>query len=181
MNGNQIYESIRIIPDLDGIFKGCYINVNVPFDIIDKRECFIIVNTLSSISHSMGHWILFYIKDFILYYYDSFGMDPAMYGGDINKFYDEYPYYKIKAINNALQQDSSYVCGCYCITFAHLMAINYNLFRIKSLFSKNKLKNDSYVTNYLYGLVGLKFSCVQNFCTNIMLNQSSCKKYCCCK
>ena len=90
MNSFQISEALRIIPETDGLLKGCFYNRNIPFQLSKEKECFFIVNTIVNIKN-MGHWILFFIKDFHLYYFDSFGFTPEDYGWDITDFFGSYP------------------------------------------------------------------------------------------
>ena len=47
-----------------------------------KEKDFFIVNT--TVKNSiLGHWILYYIKDCVLYFFDSFGQPLDIYGLDI--------------------------------------------------------------------------------------------------
>jgi len=127
----------------------------------------------------MGHWILFYIKDFRLYYFDSFGLSPIDYGWDIDHFYTTYTGYKTKVFHTAIQNDTSYVCGAYTIFISFYMSMDYSLFYIKSLFTRNRRRNDSFIVSRLYSLVGLDIECNQNFCSNLMFFEK-CRKFCSC-
>ena len=127
----------------------------------------------------MGHWILFYIKDFHLYYFDSFAISPIDYGWDINDFFRLYPGNKTEVFHVPIQNEVSFVCGGYTIIFAFYMSMDYTLSYIKSLFTRNRRKNDSFIVSRLYSLTGVNVTCHQNFCPNLMFYEK-CRKYCSC-
>ena len=127
----------------------------------------------------MGHWVLFYIKSFHLYFFDSFGLHPSEYGWDIGDFFEKYPLRKTIVFEKAIQNDFSFVCGAYVIILSYLTCKNNSIRRIKSLFSKNTRKNDSFIASYLYSLIGITISCNQMFCPNYMFF-SNCRKFCKC-
>ena len=179
MNGFQISNALNIIPETENLFRGCYYNRNIPFSLFNERTCFFIVNTKTNLSRSMGHWILFYIRDYYLLFFDSFALEPRFYGWDIEEFYEMYPGCKSIMISRPLQNEFSYVCGAYCVVVSYLLSKNYTVKRIHSLFTKKTRKNDSYVSNYLYSLVGVSLSCNQQFCPGTMFG-STCRNYCSC-
>ena len=107
-------------------------------------------------------------------------MDPKIYGGEISRFFYEYPNHKIIAVTKQIQNDSSYVCGAYVIYFTFLMSKGYTINKINDIFSNNTVKNDLIVTNFIYSLNGVKLNCRQDFCPSIVFS-SHCRKFCCCK
>ena len=179
MNGLQIIKAVEIVPEMENLFKGVYINKNLPYNLIGKKDYFFIVNTLNKVSQSMGHWILFFIRDFELLFFDSFAMTPEYYDWEIYDFFEAYPYKKKIVFNKPLQRDSSYTCGAYSITFAYYMTKGKTLYYIKSLFSNNKTKNDSYVVSFLYSLVGFQQNCSIELCPNVNFN-NKCNMFCIC-
>ena len=136
------------------------------------------VNTVVD-TKKFGHWVLYYISQNRLFYFDSFAMTPKDYGFDIESFYKSYPYDKIIVFNNQIQNDKSNVCGAYTIISSYLMCKNYSLRRIKSLFTKNTRRNDSYTTSFLYSLVGITLKCNRSFCPKAMF-LGKCRKFCEC-
>ena len=128
----------------------------------------------------MGHWILFYIRDYNLLFFDSFALEPRFYGWDIEEFYEMYPGCKSIMKNRPFQNEFSYVCAAYNIVISYLLSKNYSISRIKSMFTKNTRKNDSLVSNYMFSLVGVGLSCTQKFCPGIMFG-SNCRNYCQCQ
>ena len=60
MNGIQIENSIRIIPNLVYKFKGLFLNDFIPRELYYLKEGFIVVNTLTSPSEKIGYWLIFY-------------------------------------------------------------------------------------------------------------------------
>ena len=180
MNGIQIVDAIQKIPNLSSKFKGCFLNNNLPYDVYKSKESFFIVNTLTQPSNKIGHWLLFYKINHCLFFFDSFSLEPLAYGGEISKFFNEYPYHKILGTNHQVQNESSYVCGAYTIFFASMMSNGYSLEKINSTFTKNTTKkNDLIVTNFLYSSIGIELSCDQNFCPSIVFS-TRCRNFCCC-
>ena len=177
MNGLQIKAALEIMPDVQN-FKGCYYNKNIPFELMKERECFFIVNTVTDLQ-KMGHWVLFYIKEFHLFFFDSFGLHATQYGSDIKNFFESYQYRKSLVFDHAIQNELSYLCGAYVLIFSYLKCKNYSVRQIKSLFTRNTRKNDSFIASYLYRLIGIKLSCNQMFCPKRMFF-TSCRKYCVC-
>ena len=178
MDSLQIKDAIQNISPTNRFFKGCYYNRNIPFHLMRERECFFIVNTIIDI-RKMGHWVLLFIKDFCLYYFDSFGLSPVDYGWDIEHFYTSYPGYKAQVFHTPIQNDVSYVCGAYTIFFAHCMSMDYSLSHIRKLFTRNRRRNDSFIVSRIYSLVGMDVECQSNFCSNLMFFEK-CRKYCSC-
>lgn len=116
MDSYQIGKALNIIPEIGNLFKGCYFNRNIPFELKYERECFFIVNTIVELGN-MGHWILFYVSNQHLYFFDSFGIDPMQYGWDIARFFSSYGGCKTIVFNRPIQSEFSYVCGAYVILF----------------------------------------------------------------
>ena len=178
MNGLEIINCIEQIPCLKYSFIGVYNNKNIPVSLKYMRNGFFIVNTIYNVN-KMGHWIMYYIKDFNIYFFDSYGSHPTEYGMCIEEFYNSYPYNKIIVFDREIQDDSSYVCGVYAIYFAYSMCNNKSINMIKKKFGKNRNKNDLFVTGFLYKLLGLSISCNKNYCPSIM-HSHKCKKFCLC-
>ena len=91
MNWFQISNALTIMPETVYLFRGCYYNRNILFSLFNERTCFFIVNTKADLSRPMGHWILFYIRDYNLLFFDSIALEPKFYGWDIEEFYQLYP------------------------------------------------------------------------------------------
>ena len=79
MDGRQIINILNNIEETKNYFKGCYVDKNLPKWFVNIENGFIIVNTLNDVN-KMGHWILLFIKNSHLYYFDSFGNSPNTYG-----------------------------------------------------------------------------------------------------
>ena len=178
MNGYQIISIVNSLPETKYSFLGCFKNDTIPFELQLKRNGFFIVNTTVKIS-SMGHWILFYIKDCVLYFFDSFGQSLDIYGLDIESFYTSYTGPKIKVFNSPLQDDMSYVCGPYVIYFAYMMSKNHSTYYIKSRFNKNKKRNDTLVTKFIFLKTKIEIRCNLKYCSGYMFN-TKCRKFCSC-
>ena len=158
MNGGHLIECIRIIPGLSHEFGGIFLNSNIPPKLKKSRNLFFIVNTIKDpIMEKIGHWVLFYIKDYKLYFFDSYGITPDWYGGDIAEFYYNHQFPSECVIRYELQQDSSFVCGIYCLFFCQKMYKNCPIKTIKNYFGCNKKNNDSLMMKYFYHVMGINF------------------------
>ena len=117
MDGEQISNISSSNYVTQPFFRGVFANYNLPRSFSLHNNAFIIVNTLSRASEEMGHWIVLYIRDGILHYFDSLAACPTQYGGAIHKLYSDYPREKIIVFDNPLQSDTSFACGAYAIFF----------------------------------------------------------------
>ena len=178
MDSMQVENAVNNINNMKIYFKGVFYNKNIDFNILDCHECFFIVNTITDIT-VFGHWVSFFIRNQHCYFFDSFGFSPNHYGSDIEKFYSDFRGYKTVVFNKPIQSSFSYVCGAYAIVNSYYMYKGYSIRQICNLFSKNKKKNDAFIVNQLYRLVGLRLSCVPKFCTLSMFG-ISCKFFCNC-
>ena len=127
----------------------------------------------------MGHWVLFFIRNYHLYYFDSFGMNPEIYKGDISMFFKSFQGFKTIVFNKPIQNDFSYVCGAYTIILAYFMTKNNSINLIKSKFTKNTCRNDNFIVKKLYSVAGISLTCNQLLCPNEM-SHINCKHYCEC-
>ena len=84
---------------------------------------------------------------------------------------------KVKVFNSPLQDDISYVCGAYTIYFAYMMAKNHSTYYIKIRFSKNKKRNDSLVTKFIFLKTKIQITCNSQNCKTYMF-QTKYRKYC---
>ena len=178
MNSVQISSILNNLDATRNLFNGCYKNDTIPFHLKSKRNGFFIVNTNVNVT-TMGHWILFYIKYSVLYFFDSFGENIKTYGLDIESFFSSFNGDKVIAIRSPLQDDLSYVCGAYVIYFAYMMGKNHSIYSIKSKFSKNRKRNDIYVTKFILIKTRTYITCNRRYCSSYMF-QTKCRQYCTC-
>ena len=68
----------------------------------------------------MGRWILYYIKDSVLYFFDSFGQPLEVYGLDIKSFFSTYTVDGVKLFNSPLQDDILYVYVKHTLYISHI-------------------------------------------------------------
>jgi hypothetical protein len=94
-------------------------------------------------SHKKGsHWVaLYYDKNNISYYYDSYGF---IYDEPLNKLLKNVIYNEKQH-----QYKNSYTCGYYCLLFILFMSKNNNNFNeFLNLFdNKNYIKNEKFIMN----------------------------------
>ena len=178
MNGLQILKAVNCIPGANSLFLGCYTNDHIPGSFKSIRNGFLIANTESDPS-KFGHWVLLYIKNYVLAFFDSFALDPIEYGGAIYFIYSTFKSRKFKAISKPLQSDHSLVCGAYTIFFSYVMTRN----KLSDIFKKlgrNKNKNDRFVARFLGKMAGVKISCTNRVYCFQNLFADECKTYCRC-
>lgn len=178
MNGYQIIKSIDFIPEAKGLFLGCYTNNSFPEQFKNVQNGFFIANTQAD-ANNFGHWILFYLKNSICYFYDSFAFHPDEYGGAIARFYQDFNGPRILAVKHPIQSDKSYVCGAYCIYFAFKMCRN-RMNDLSRVFGRNRDRNDQIVKRFFENLVGITLYCRTLYCPMSMFNEK-CKYFCRCK
>ena len=76
------------------------------------------------------HWILYYIKDDVLYFFISLEQPLNIYGLDIELFFTSYTADTVKALNSSLQDDILYV---WWLEIILLTILNLDLVRIKNV------------------------------------------------
>ena len=165
MNGEQVEECISKISGLAKSFCGVHLNSYIPEKFIYDRNIFFIVNTIVDPSkEQIGHYVIFYITGgegtghVQLIFGDSYGFHPNFYGGKIKEFFNSYPSPSICLFNREVQQETSLVCGIYCIFFGHRLFKNKSLKGIKNYFGCNKKHNDSLMLKYFHNTIGVDFS-----------------------
>ena len=158
MNGDEIINCIRRIPGLNAEFGGVYMNNFIPSTLKNRKNVFFIINSIQDpTTESFGHWLLVYIHNYQLNYFDSYGLDPSLYGGALFEFIKNYPKTTLNVFSRELQQENSIVCGIYTIFFSHKMFTRTALKNIKSYFGKNRKSNDAKMLNYFLKLTGKSF------------------------
>ena len=161
MNGEEIINCIQRIPGLSVEFGGIFMNNYLPDTLKRRRNVFFIINSIQDpTTEAVGHWLLVYIRNFCAYFYDSYGMNPSIYGGAVFNFFKTYPYSTLCVFKRELQQENSLVCGIYTIFFSHKMFTNTALSKIKLYFETNRKVNDSKMLNYFYKLTGRSFNSI---------------------
>ena len=164
MNSLQIENIIQKFPCLYNVFVGCFMNNAAPvYEINHNREVCFIMNTVSNPS-TMGHWVLFYLRENTLFFFDSLARRPQFYGGFIHLIYKHFNGVKTCVFQKQIQMDTSLVCGAYCIYFALLMSKNNTIQYIKSRFGVNLYCNDLIVKRFIYKSSRCVFTSVNLSC-----------------
>ena len=78
------------------------------------------------------HWVSFFIDRNKVIYFDSFGTE-YIYKNILNKFTD-------KSITHNIQDNESFMCGCYCFSFIEYMLAGKSLIDHTNLLSRNHYK-----------------------------------------
>ena len=121
-------------------FKGVYSRDNLPNKIRDGAY----VINLDEYSDIGTHWIALYVKNNVVTYFDSFGVEHIP--KEIIKFIENR---NIKTNIFRIQAYDSIMCGYFCIGFIDFMFKGKTLTEYTNLFSPNDFKkNDDTILNY---------------------------------
>lgn len=124
MNEVELRSILLAHPVTSRAFKGIFARDEI---VKVSRDAFIIVNT-DARNQPGSHWVLCFGD----LYFDSFGLPPL---------YPEFCH--MKTFNKQqLQDESSSLCGIYCIYFALKLCLGETLQDIRSRFSSNTKFND---------------------------------------
>ena len=178
MNAQQISTTFNFNHHTYKCFRGCFLNKNIPSNIVNEGRGFIVVNSLKEVG-DIGHWVMIYTNQRKMYFFDSFGRPPDFYGGDISNIYNSYPHEKSFVFQTPVQSFDSSVCGAYIIYFGYEMCRHSKPLLIKNSFSRFKRDNDRKVVRYADEKIGMKEICCKNFCPRYMYD-IPCKKTCKC-
>ena len=137
---------------LRNIFKGCYINNNIPLGEISMNgESCYVINIVNN-PNKMGHWVCFYFQNNTLFFFDSFGIHPNFYSGDIALLFNNYLGEKVIVVQNKIQSDRSNVCGGYVIWFINMMVKGKSYRFIRNFFNVNRICNDAFIKRYIFAI-----------------------------
>ena len=147
LGDNVEYVGIYCSDELDGIVN--------PSEMREKPIVFI-ANTLQTTDENiLGHWLCFYIslKENVAIYFDSFGLDPRMYGKGFRRLINNSPF-EWFGFKEQLQPVNSVKCGLYVLMFIHHISFS-NLREtvcfVHRLFSeRHRIRNDKLVTQYFF-------------------------------
>jgi hypothetical protein len=158
-------------------FGGVYNVENLPL-VYNERKYFII-NTSADVN-IMGHWVLFIYYVNKLLFVDSLGKTHSFYGGKIEQYFNLYVGEKLILFKNAIQTNSSLVCGAYAIYFAFYINKKLSLNKIVKRFNFNRKKlNDKKVEFFLYKISKTKLACHKQMCPGSMFHKT-CRQICSC-
>ena len=144
MNGFELASIIEKDSKLANNVVGIY-----SFDTIPKNfgnhKGLIFNNEISSRSGS--HWLsLFKINANTIEFYDSFGLDPEVYG-----LSSEHPFlqkYNIIYRNKQIQSIDSEICGLYAIYYLEHRVLGHPLSAIFEKFGEDYYLNDKIIINH---------------------------------
>ena len=125
-----------------------------------------ILNTVANVDE-VGHWVAFYKRANVLYFFDSLGKNPSFYNGSIVRFYQLYNDTREIVLKRAIQYEFSAVCGAYAIVFVYFMSRNRtSKCFVKNFRNVNKKINDRRVLIMYRRIFNAKFCNIFNFICN---------------
>ena len=120
-------------------FNGVFSRDNLPNKIKDGAY---IIN-LDEYSEIGTHWVILYVKNNIVTYFDSFGVEHLP--KEIVKFIDNK---NIKTNIFRIQAYDSIICGYFCIGLINFMFKSKTLTDYTNLFSPGNFKKNDNIINY---------------------------------
>ena len=158
MNGLELTCILSSMNETKYIFKGCFMNddCNI-FMFMHEKNCCFVMNSEQN-PHIMGHWLFFSIERGSLFFVDSYGKHPQVYGGMIHHFFSEFKGSKHLIFTKPVQSPHTFVCGLYVIASAYILSKYKNPNRVRNLFSySNRIKNDRFVKFYVFNITGFMY------------------------
>jgi len=146
MYSHTIYIDMIQDPYCNPYFRGAYPYDKVDSSKIDKntRNIFMINTTPSYKKY--GHWVLYFIDNDSLYYFDSFSRDTRAYGTQFHQCYEILTKnYKVITISRQVQSYKSNLCGEFCTFVAKKLCRGETINMIFEYFSNELIKNDKVV------------------------------------
>lgn len=128
MNTKQLWQALTSNPITEHYFNGIF-----PVDALNKikiKPKLIICNTDPS-SKPGKHWLLFFFKNDIVYYYDSIGQDVSFYDKRFMEFLERFSTFYISS-NIRTQPNNTDLCGYYCLFFAYFICNGESMHKILS-------------------------------------------------
>ncbi len=111
VDNKQLFVALRkntfTAPYIEGIFSKDTLNE------IEGPPKLVICNTAIS-SHPGKHWVLFFFKDDVVYFYDSLGKNLASYGKPFVLFARKFAKHIVQA-EKRTQPKNTRLCGVYCL------------------------------------------------------------------
>ena len=147
------------------VFKGCFMNdTSTIFHYLGfEIDYAFILNTVASVDQ-VGHWVVFYKRGDVLYFFDSLGRKPSFYKGSIARFYQLYNGPREIVLDDAIQYEFSAVCGVYAIIFIYFMSKKRTLpCFIKNFRNNDKTTNDQRVLKMYRRIFNEKFCNIFHF------------------
>ena len=147
MNSVQITKILSNNNLTKTVFRGVYACDVIPS--IDESTYAIIVNTDNS-SKPGSHWILLYVTDQTIYFYDSYGrnINSDMFPKDFTQYIAKFVDGKTINYNSQIIQGlTSNVCAQHCMYFLFEKCLHVK--NILKPFGANLHENDLFVTRFV--------------------------------
>ncbi len=91
------------------------------------------------------HWIVIYVKDPIVDFFDSFGRNPIHFN---LRFKNKH----VNIYSKNVQDKNSLTCGYYCIAYVYMKMCNM-LDCYFQIFTKDKIMNDKKIIHLVHNLI----------------------------
>ena len=169
MNTIQLYKMLKSNINTKKLLMGIYASNRLPQK-IKKRPCLVIVNTDPDTEPS-EHWVVMYFsRNGLAEYFDSFGMPPS--NNNLALFLTN-NCKKIIFNNKRIQSLFSNKCGQYCLVYSYFKGKNKSLRYFLSFFDKYFENNDLKVCRMLS-----YFFCTTAYKTNRNEKENVCFQTC---
>ena len=119
MNSEDLEKLLRRNPNTAPYFLHVYVTSDLTDFNIPRVPCCFIVNDISTSEinqGTIGHFIAFYVTDFVLYFIDSFGRSLSDFPKPIVHFIENSCTHKrLVKLDKQYQSNSSCVCSLFCL------------------------------------------------------------------
>ena len=121
-------------------FGGIYAKDQITPDMIKRKHFYIInLDDMYSSPTNGTHWVVFYVDDDRIEYFDSYGLKPPQIISDYDYIYN----------SSQLQSYESKACGYYCLYFIYHRSHGFNFYEIIKQFSLVDLDyNQNVIKNF---------------------------------
>ena len=140
----------------DSVYVKClHVKKLLGEDIKNKKglDVFVLLTT-SEDDNVFGHFLLLVRSRKIIFFYDSFGMNPSVYSKIILTFLLRHNYHKKMKWNRQIQSFDSITCGGHILHILYFISqcndIQLGVKLYKNSLSSNLLANDKNVVRFLY-------------------------------
>lgn len=147
MNSNQLSVILKNDKHTKHVFKGVYPSDRIPM--VDTFPCSYVINSEPHYQQGL-HWLVMHFpsKDDNAEFFDSYGNAPDYYSRCFVDYFHENSF-KYTYNTVCLQDNSSRVCGQYCVFYIYYRSRGYEMSEIVSMFHRDKHFNDWSVANFV--------------------------------
>lgn len=147
MNSNEINAILKNDRYTKHVFQGVYATDQIPD--VKSFPCSFVINSQPHYEQGL-HWLVMHFpnKDSSVEFFDSFGKSPDYYGHYfLDYMHENNLNYKSSIVS--LQDNSSRVCGYYCVFYIYYRSRGFEMNEIVNMFTRDRHFNDWSVAQFV--------------------------------